>query len=77
MKISSLYNYVQDTERSPHGEYIWYLAGIDWNIRGIVFKVRTGTGGTFNDNWSQEIIEPDDTFYRYVLAGVVAMKVSQ
>lgn len=76
-KTGLLYNYVEDTERSPHGEYIWYVAGVDWDTGETVFKVRTGTGGTYNDNWSQGTVGPDGTFYQSVLAGVVAVKDGQ
>lgn len=72
-----LYSYVQDTDRSPSGEYVWYLAAVDWLTGKTVFKVRTGTGGTYNDNWSEGTLGPDGMYYQAVLAGVVGVKDGQ
>ncbi|KAJ4251478.1 hypothetical protein NW762_011463 [Fusarium torreyae] len=76
-KTGLVYSYVQDTERSPKGEYVWYVAGIDWDTGKTIFKVQTGTGGIFNDNFSQGSIGPDGTFYQSVLGGVVGVKDGQ
>ena len=73
-KTGLLYNYVQDTERSPKGEYVWYVAGVDWYTGETVFKIRTGAGGSYNDNWGMGTVGPDGTFYQAVLGGVVAVK---
>ena len=72
-KMGLIYVYVQDTERAAGGEFIWYVAAVDWNTGKTVFKVRTGTGGTFNDNYLQASIGPDGTFYQTVLGGVVGV----
>jgi hypothetical protein len=61
-KTSLIYSYVQDVERAPSGEYVWYLAAVDWATGETVFKVRTGAGGTFNDNWSEGTVGPDGMF---------------
>jgi hypothetical protein len=73
-KTGLIYVYVQDTERSPMGEYIWYVAAVDWNTGEIAFKIRTGTGGIFNDNYLQASVGPDGTFYQTVLGGIVGVR---
>lgn len=73
-KTGLIYVYVQDRERAPAGEYVWYVAAIDWNSGETVFKVRTGAGGIFNDNYLPASIGPDGTFYQAVMGGVVAVK---
>ena len=73
-KSGLLYSSVQDTERAAKGEYIWYLAAVDWLTGETVYKFRTGMGGTYNDNWSEGTLGPDGTFYQSVLAGVIGVK---
>ncbi|KAF4964449.1 hypothetical protein FSARC_7635 [Fusarium sarcochroum] len=69
-----VYSYIQDTQRAANGEYVWYVAGVDWLTGKTVFQVRTGTGGAFNDNWTGGALGPDGTFYQTVSSGIVAVK---
>ncbi|KAF4772771.1 Fumitremorgin C monooxygenase-like protein [Colletotrichum scovillei] len=73
-KNGLVYSYIQDGERAAKGEYVWYMAGIDWLTGETVFQVRTGTGGAFNDNWTGGALGPDGTFYQTVSSGIVAIK---
>ncbi|KAF5530812.1 hypothetical protein FMEXI_13339 [Fusarium mexicanum] len=73
-KSGLLYSSVQDTERAAKGEYVWYLAAVDWLTGKTTYQYRTGMGGTFNDNWSEGTLGPDGTFYQSVLAGVIGVK---
>ncbi|KAF2760922.1 hypothetical protein EJ05DRAFT_483351 [Pseudovirgaria hyperparasitica] len=72
-----IYGYVQDTERSPRGEYVWYVAAVDWDTGRTVYKVRTGAGGTYNDNYLQASVGPDGTFYQTVFGGIVGVRDGQ
>lgn len=73
-KTGLVYNYVQDIQRSQEGEYIWYVAGVDWETGETLFKIRTGSGGIFNDNWGMGTVSPDGSFFQAVLGGVVVVK---
>lgn len=73
-KTALIYNYVQDTERSSTGEYVWYVAGVDWSTGQTIFKIRTGEGGTFNDNWGMGTVGPDGSFFQAVVGGVVVVR---
>ncbi|KAK2608913.1 hypothetical protein QQS21_002489 [Conoideocrella luteorostrata] len=73
-KSGLVYQYTQDIQRAAKGEYVWYLAGRDWVTGEIIFQVRTGAGGAFNDNWTGGALGPDGTFYQSISGGVVAIK---
>ncbi|KAH7070224.1 hypothetical protein FB567DRAFT_598489 [Paraphoma chrysanthemicola] len=64
-----VYVYTQDRERAKTGEYVWYVAGVEWASGEVVWKVKTGMGGVFNDNYLQGTVGNGGGFYQGVLGG--------
>lgn len=52
----------------------WYLTAIDFHSGRTVFKVLTGTGKYFDNNWAPVTLGPDGTAYVGVVGGLVAVK---
>jgi hypothetical protein len=52
----------------------WYLTAIDFATGRTVFKILTGTGKRFNNNWAPITIGPNGTAYVGVLNGIIAMR---
>ena len=69
-----LYGYVQDEKLAKNGTYEWYVTAIDWDSGEVEWQVRTGAGGTFNDNFLPGSLGPDGTFYQPVIGGVVFVR---
>jgi hypothetical protein len=70
-KTGLLYGYEQDVELSYQGEWVWYVTARDWQTGELVWRVRTGTGGTFNDNFEGNAIFPDGRLVQAVVGGLV------
>lgn len=69
-----MYGYTQDVELADLGLYEWYVAALDWKTGKVVWEIRTGAGGSFNDNYLPGALGPDGTFYQGVLDGVVMVR---
>ncbi|WP_018655166.1 hypothetical protein [Actinomadura flavalba] len=52
----------------------WYLTAVDAHTGRTVFKVLTGTGKWFDNNWAPITLGPDGTAYVGVLGGLVAVR---
>lgn len=65
-----LYSYTQDEQLAMEGEYIWYFTAIDFSTGEIVWRVRSGAGGTFNNNMAPTQISPSGMLYQLVIGGV-------
>ena len=68
------YGYTQDEELALKGEYVWYAVALDWESGKEVWRVKTGAGGTFNDNFYPAAITREGDFWQSVLGGVVVVK---
>ncbi|CAG9997137.1 unnamed protein product [Clonostachys byssicola] len=65
-----LYSYTQDDELSPQGEYVWYFTAIDFASGKVVWRVRAGAGGAFNNNLAPTQLSPSGALWQIVLGGV-------
>ncbi|GES64770.1 hypothetical protein ATEIFO6365_0009025900 [Aspergillus terreus] len=69
-KSGLVYGYTQAVELTKYGQYTWYVVAVDWETGKEVWRLRTGTGGTFNDDYQPGAIGPDGSFYQGVIGGV-------
>ncbi|MER6816746.1 hypothetical protein ABT299_46450 [Spirillospora sp. NPDC000708] len=67
-----LYLYTKD----PRKDLIdaWYLTAVDVHTGRTVYKVLTGTGKWFDNNWAPVTIGPNGTAYVGVIGGLVAVR---
>ncbi|RHZ64469.1 uncharacterized protein CDV56_109263 [Aspergillus thermomutatus] len=70
-KNGLLYGYTQDVDLSLKGFWEWYAVALDWRTGKEVWRVRTGAGGTYNDDYQPGAIGPDGSFYQSVIGGIV------
>jgi hypothetical protein len=73
-KSGLVYGYTQNDVLADQGKYEWYVAALDWRTGEVVWQLRTGAGGSFNDNYLPGTLGPDGTFYQGVINGVVKVK---
>lgn len=73
-KTGLVYGYTQDEDSAIQGLWEWYVAALDWRTGEVTWKVRTGAGGVYGDNYLPGALGPDGTFYQGVLEGVVMVK---
>ncbi|KAI0127074.1 hypothetical protein BJ170DRAFT_630969 [Xylariales sp. AK1849] len=66
-----VYGYVQDEALAEDGQYTWYVAAIDWRSGDLLWKARTGSGQTFNDNFAAASIGPNGRIYQSIYGGTV------
>ena len=52
----------------------WYLTAVDAHTGRTVYKVLTGTGKWFDNNWAPITLGPDGTAYVGVVGGLVAVR---
>ncbi|WP_026405478.1 hypothetical protein [Actinomadura rifamycini] len=52
----------------------WYLTAVDVHTGRTVYKVLTGTGKWFDNNWAPVTIGPDGTAFVGVVGGLVAVR---
>ncbi|MFC5754789.1 hypothetical protein [Actinomadura rugatobispora] len=52
----------------------WYLTAVDVHTGRTVYKVLTGTGKWFDNNWAPITLGPDGTAYVGVVGGLVAVR---
>ncbi|MEU5878367.1 hypothetical protein [Spirillospora sp. NPDC047279] len=52
----------------------WYFTAVDAHTGRTVFKVLTGTGKWFDNNWAPITLGPDGTAYVGVVGGLVAVR---
>ncbi|TVY46007.1 hypothetical protein LOCC1_G004674 [Lachnellula occidentalis] len=73
-KTGLLYGYEQDIEDAENGEWVWYVTARNWETGDLVWKVQTGAGGSFNDDFQGNAIGKDGRLYQGVVGGIVALK---
>jgi hypothetical protein len=68
-----VYGYTQDPQLAAGGEYVWYFIALDARTGKVVWRIRAGAGGTYNDSYSPGSLGPDGTFYQGLPLGVVRL----
>lgn len=66
-----LYQYHQDGELAREGGLEWYVSAVDYESGEVVWRVRTGTGPLFNNNYQSPTLGPDGAVYEWVQGGIV------
>ena len=56
------------------GAYVWYFIALDARTGKVVWKIRAGAGGTYNDSYEPGSLGPDGTFYQGLPLGVVKLR---
>jgi hypothetical protein len=59
---------------APRGVDAYYLTAVDFRTGATVFRILTGTGLGYDNNWAPITIGPDGTAYVGVLRGLVAVR---
>ncbi|KXH34355.1 hypothetical protein CSIM01_00266 [Colletotrichum simmondsii] len=69
-----VYSYTQDEELAGQGLYVWYFTAIDFRTGEIVWRVRAGAGGTYNNNVAPTQMSPNGGIYQVVAGGVTWLR---
>ncbi|OCL13691.1 hypothetical protein AOQ84DRAFT_92192 [Glonium stellatum] len=69
-----IYGYTQNATAADLGQYEWYVVAMNYTSGAIEWEVRTGAGGTYNDDFLPGTLGPDGTFYQGVVDGLVLIK---
>jgi len=78
-KMSSLtslayyYTFEQQLDKQGKQQIQWYFTAIDANTGETRFKIPTGVGRDFDNNWSPITLGPDGTAYVGVFGGIIAI----
>ena len=73
-KTGLIYGYTQNATLADQGQYVWYAVALNYTSGAVEWEVRTGAGGTYNDDYLPGTLGPDGTFYQGVIDGVVRIK---
>lgn len=73
-KTGLLYGYEQDLQEAQDGDWVWYVTARDWKTGDLIWKVRTGTGGTYNDDFEGNAIGKDGALFQGVVDGTVVVR---
>ena len=65
--------YFYTFERQPDGEIAWYLTALDYETGDTRFKILTGAGAAFDNNWAPLTLAPDGTAYVGTSKGLLAI----
>ncbi|WP_328379055.1 hypothetical protein OHB13_29350 [Streptomyces sp. NBC_00440] len=63
--------YAYSKPESSKGVDAWYLSAIDWRTGKTRFRILTGTGDAYNNNWSPITLGPDGSAYISTYSGIV------
>jgi len=66
--------YLYGPDILPDGNNAWYLKGLDFVTGETVFKIHTGVGQYFDNNWAPISIGPDGTTYVGGYGGLTAIR---
>jgi hypothetical protein len=69
-----VYGYTQDEGRAAAGRYIWYFVAVDYRSGRIVWRQRSGAGGTKNDNRQLLVLGANGVLYQTLPLGLVWMR---
>lgn len=73
-KNGLLYGYTQAEKYTEKGVWVWYVVALDWETGKEVWRLRTGAGGTYNDNYQPGALGPDGSFYQSVIGGLIRVQ---
>jgi hypothetical protein len=65
--------YFYTYEKQADGQVAWYLTALDYDTGETLFKVLTGIGTAFDNNWAPLTLAPDGTAYVGTSKGLVAI----
>ncbi len=74
LQTGLLYALTQDETLALSGEYVWYVVALEFATGNEVWRVRSGSGGIFNDNYLPGTLGPDGSFFQGVLGGLIVVK---
>ncbi|KAG6907487.1 hypothetical protein DXG01_008777 [Tephrocybe rancida] len=63
-------DYTSDSLLIP--AYVWYVVALDWATGKEVWRIRTGAGGTFNDDFRPRAPGLDGSFYQGVIGATMS-----
>jgi hypothetical protein len=66
-----VYFYTFDPQ--PNGSNAWYLTAVDYRSGKTQYKILTGYGPNFDNNWAPLTLAPDGTAYVGTSKGLVAI----
>ncbi|KAK1718075.1 hypothetical protein CaCOL14_006781 [Colletotrichum acutatum] len=69
-----VYSYTQDEGLASQGLYVWYFTAIDFRTGKIVWRIRAGAGGTYNNNVAPTQMSPNGGIYQVVAGGVTWLR---
>ncbi|WQF90165.1 hypothetical protein CDEST_15179 [Colletotrichum destructivum] len=69
-----VYSYTQDERLAINGEYVWYFTAIDFQTGELVWRVRSGAGGNYNNNVAPTQMSPNGAIYQVIAGGVTWLK---
>jgi hypothetical protein len=65
--------YYYTFETQADGENAWYLLAVDFATGRSAFRIRTGVGSGYDNNWGAITLAPDGTAYVGTFQGLVAV----
>jgi hypothetical protein len=65
--------YFYTYKAQPDGQIAWYLTALDYETGETHFKVLTGIGTTFDNNWAPLSLAPDGTAYVGTSKGLIGI----
>lgn len=65
--------YFYTFEKQANGQIAWYLTALDYESGDTIFKILTGIGRAFDNNWAPLTLSPDGTAYVGTSRGLVAI----
>ncbi len=68
-----IYLYTREEQPDPNVE-AWYFTAVDFRTGETQFKILTGTGRNWNNNWAPITLGQDGTAYVGVLRGIISIK---
>ncbi|KAF3805775.1 hypothetical protein GCG54_00005139 [Colletotrichum gloeosporioides] len=69
-----VYSYTQDEELAGQGLYVWYFTAIDFRTGEVVWRIRAGAGGRYNNNVAPTQMSPNGAIYQVVAGGVTWLR---
>lgn len=66
--------YYYTFQAQADGRNAWYLTALDARTGATIFKVLTGVGRNFDNNWGPITLGPDGTAYIGTIGGLVAVR---
>lgn len=74
MSLTNGLAYFYTFDPQANGENVWYLMALDYKTGRTAFKIRTGAGKQYDNNWAPITLGPDGTLYVGTLKGLLAIR---